>query len=157
MECTKDTGVLLASAFLPRLNTALKRIIKCERDGNRKLSSDGTLKVHKKLQGAEGDADRGAEGDADPCFHATLERTERSCPLDTLEIDVPIHVFMTGGLAFCATVLDKEGMDKAHCMWCELKKAEWQADWHERGVEWTPQELKQVARVLSTVARQRTE
>jgi hypothetical protein len=39
---------------------------------------------------------------------------------------VPIRVFMTGDLAFHATILGKEGVDKAHCMWCKLKKAEWQ-------------------------------
>ncbi len=45
IECQKDTGDLLALAFLPRLNEALKRIIKYERDGAGKLSTDGILSV----------------------------------------------------------------------------------------------------------------
>jgi hypothetical protein len=137
IECAKDTGDLLALAFLPRLNAALKRIIKYERDGTGKLSADGTLSVCKK--------NRGAEGDADPTFYAILDRTGQTGANDTLENSVPIRVFITGDLAFYATVLGKEGMDKAHCMWCELKKAEWQADGHERGVKWTLEELKRVA------------
>jgi hypothetical protein len=50
IECAKDTGNLLALAFLPRLNEALNRIIKHKRDGAGKLSGDGTHQVCKKLQ-----------------------------------------------------------------------------------------------------------
>jgi hypothetical protein len=49
---------------------------------------------------------------------------------------------MTGDLAFCATVAGKEGMDKAHCHWCKLKSAEWQAHAHERGMRWDSEEMK---------------
>jgi hypothetical protein len=34
---------------------------------------------------------------------------------DMLMLNVPIHVFITGDLAFYAMVVGKEGMDKAHC------------------------------------------
>jgi hypothetical protein len=45
IECGKDTGDLLALAFTPKLNAALKRIVDCQRDENGKLVSDGTLAV----------------------------------------------------------------------------------------------------------------
>jgi hypothetical protein len=141
IECAKDTDELLALAFLPRLNAALKRIIKCEQDGTGKLSTDGTLSVHEKNR-------RGTEDDADPTSCAILDGTGQTCANDTLENSAPIRVFTTGDLAFHATVLGKEGMDKVHRMWCEPKKAEWQADGHERGVKWTLQELKRVTRSL---------
>jgi hypothetical protein len=101
-------------------------------------------------QVSEGDADRGAKGDADPCFHAILDRAEQSCPLDTLEINVSIRAFITGGLACCTCALGKEGVDKAHRLWCKLKSAEWQAHGHARGVKWTLEELKCIARSLGT-------
>jgi hypothetical protein len=41
IECKKDTGELLALAFTPKLNAALKRIINCERDAHGKLVGDG--------------------------------------------------------------------------------------------------------------------
>jgi hypothetical protein len=50
IECAKDTGDLLALAFLPKLNAALKRIISCQRDENGKLVSDGTLAVHHRAE-----------------------------------------------------------------------------------------------------------
>lgn len=145
IECAKDTGDLLALAFIPRLNMALKRIISYQRDENGKLVSDGTLAVYKKQRGAEGE-EQGAEGDV---FYAILDRTERLCPIDTLELNVPIRVFITGDLAFYATVLGKEGMDKAHCIWCKLKRAEWQTHGHEPGIKWTLQELIRVAASLN--------
>jgi hypothetical protein len=56
--------------------------------------------------------------------HLGQNRTGMQCVHDTLENSVPIRVFMTGDLAFCATVLGKDGMDKAHCLWCKLKRSE---------------------------------
>jgi hypothetical protein len=123
----------------------LKRIIACQRDENGKLVSDGMLAIHKKQQGAEGE-DQGAEGDA---FHAILDRTERSCPNDMLELNVPIRAFIAGDLAFCTTGLGKEGVDKSHCIWCKLKNSEWQTCGHEPGIKWTLQELERVAAFLN--------
>ncbi len=143
-ECAKDTGDLLALAFIPRLNMALKRIISHQRDENGKLVSDGTLAVCKKQRGAEGE-EQGAKGDV---FCATLDRMERLCPIDTLELNAAIRVFITGDLAFHATMLGKEGVDKAHCIWCKLKRSEWQTHGHEPGIKWTLQKFKRVAASL---------
>ena len=78
IECAKDTGELLALAFLPRLNAALKRIIRYQRDKNGNLVSDGTLGVYsqKRANEAEGNADEAgeAEGNADEVsFYAILD------------------------------------------------------------------------------------
>jgi hypothetical protein len=62
---------------------------------------------------------------------------------------MPIRVFITGDLAFYATVAGKEGMDKAHCHWCKLKSAKWQACAHERGMRWGSEEIKLACASLS--------
>jgi hypothetical protein len=163
IECQKDTAELLALAFTPMLNAALKRIIYYVRSDDGQLLSDGTLAVYIKKenlprQGAERETDKrkteearernpqGAEGEApsdpnfnqgaagDPetnvveqtsTFYAIVDRTARLGDKDTLVLNVPIHVFITGDLAFYATVVGKEGMDKAHCHWCKLPSAQW--------------------------------
>jgi hypothetical protein len=133
IECAKDTGDLLALAFLPKLNTALKRIISYQRDENGKLVSDGTLAVY---QRAEVDAGQEAEGELS--FYAILDRTGQQDVNNTLVfLNVPIRVFVTGDLAFYATAAGKEGMDKAHCIWCKLKRSEWQCHGHDRGAKWS--------------------
>jgi hypothetical protein len=58
IECQKDTAKLLALAFTPKLNAALKRIVSYVRGNEGQLVSDGTLAVYKKenlprQQGAE--------------------------------------------------------------------------------------------------------
>jgi hypothetical protein len=45
IECQKDTAELLALAFTPKLNAALRRIVKYERDPNGNLLSDGSLAI----------------------------------------------------------------------------------------------------------------
>ena len=83
IECAKDTGDLLALAFCPKLNAALKRIVSYERDGNGKLVSDGKLSIYKKMmEGNEGD-----EGASTFC--AILHRTGRSSTDDRLLRAVP--------------------------------------------------------------------
>jgi len=140
IECAKDTGDLLALAFTPKLNTALKRIINYERDANGKLLlSDGSLSIYKKSM----------EGDVPSTFYAILDRTNRLSTHDTLVHTVPIRVFITGDLAFYSTVVGKEGMDKAHCHWCKLKSAEWQEYAHARGMIWDLEEMKRVFNSLN--------
>jgi hypothetical protein len=119
------------------LNAALKKIIDYQRDENGKLVSDGTLAVYQRA----GNAGQEAEGELSFC--AILQRTgQRDIANDTLVLNVPIHVFISGDLAFHATVVGKEGMDKAHCHWCKLRSAEWQAHAHERGMRWDSEEMK---------------
>jgi hypothetical protein len=48
IECQKDTAELLALAFTPMLNAALKRIISYVRSDDGQLLRDGTLAVYKK-------------------------------------------------------------------------------------------------------------
>jgi hypothetical protein len=98
-------------------------------------------------QGAEGEAlsdrnfNQGAEGDPETndaelvtsTFYAILDRTGPLGDEDTLVLNVPIRVFVTGNLAFYATVVGKEGMDKAHCHWCKLPSARWQTYGHAPG------------------------
>jgi hypothetical protein len=93
IEFVKDTGELLALAFIPTLNASLKEIISYDIDENGKLVSDGALAVHKKniLLPADGDG---------PSFYAILDRTVRKSVNDSLVLNVPIRMFITGDLAF---------------------------------------------------------
>jgi hypothetical protein len=84
-------------------------MVSYQRDEDGKLVSDGTLAVH---QRAEVDAGQDAEGKLS--FYAILDRTGQQDVNGTLVLNVPIRVFVTGDLAFCATAAGKEGMDKAH-------------------------------------------
>jgi hypothetical protein len=70
IECAKDTGDLIALAFIPRLNTALKCIIQYKRDNNGKLLSDGMLPIYKKA------AEEGKREETST-FYAILDRTNR--------------------------------------------------------------------------------
>jgi hypothetical protein len=100
IECQKDTGELLALAFTPKQNAALKRIIKYERDENGKILSDGSLAIYTKnivdRIGAEGEseADRvGTEGArTEGSFYAILDRTGHLCDEDTLVLKVYQYV-----------------------------------------------------------------
>ena len=151
-ECQKDTAELLALAFTPRLNVALKQIVCYKRNDKGQLVSDGRLAVYKKEnlgQGVEREMEeateripQGAEGKPTSTLYAILDRTGQLGDEDTLVLNVPISVFITGDLAFSATVVGKEGMDKAHCHWCKLPSAQWQTYGHAPGPKWTLEELK---------------
>jgi hypothetical protein len=80
-------------------------------DENGKLVSDGALAVYKKniLLPADGDSSS---------FYAILDRTTWKSVDDTLVLNVPIQMFITGDLAFYATMVEEEGMDKSHWHWC---------------------------------------
>ena len=106
IECQKDTAKLLALAFSPRANAALKPTVCYLRNDNRQLVSDGTLAVYKKEnlgQGAKGEMEeagernpKGAEGKPSSTFYDLLDRTDRLGNEDTLVLNVPIRVFITG-------------------------------------------------------------
>jgi hypothetical protein len=115
IECGKDTGDLLALAFTPKLNAALKRIIDYQRDENGKLVSDGTLAVYQRA----GNAGQAAEGELS--FYAILDRTGQQDVNDTLVLNMPIRVFITGDLAFYATVAGKEAWTKPTVIGASLK------------------------------------
>jgi hypothetical protein len=123
------------------------------RNGKGQLVSDGRLAVYKKEnlgQGAERETEeaternpQGAEDKPTSTLYAILDRTGQLGDEDTLVLlNVPIPVFITGDLAFSATVVGKEGMDKAHCHWCKLPSAQWQTYGHAPGPKWTLEELK---------------
>jgi hypothetical protein len=69
IEFQKDTAKLLALAFTPRLNAALKQIVRNERSDNRQLVlQEGPLALHKKNN------TQGAERKAEECKTVVRER-----------------------------------------------------------------------------------
>jgi hypothetical protein len=149
IECTKDTAELLALAFTPKLNLAFHRIISYKRAGNGRRVSDGLLTIYRKNIVVPVDGAADGVGREASTFYAILDRTGPVSQEDTLKLNVPIHVFITGDLAFYATIMGKEGMNKAHCHWCKLRSSQWQVLGHTPGIKWTLQELKQVAASLN--------
>jgi hypothetical protein len=69
---------------------------------SKKVKSVDLLKVLHILLPADGDG---------PSFYAILDRTARKSVDDTLVLNVPIRIFITGDLALDATMVGKEGMD----------------------------------------------
>jgi hypothetical protein len=82
-----------------------------------------------------------------------LDRTGPLGDEDTLVLNVPIRVFITGDLELYATAVWKEGMDKAHCHWCKLPSARWQTYGHAPGSKWILEELKRVAGTITPTKR----
>jgi hypothetical protein len=103
-------------------------------------------------QGAQGDPETD-DVELSSTFYAILDRTGPLGNEDTLVLNVPISVFITGDLAFYATVVGKEGMDKAHCHWCKLPSAQWQTHGHAPGSKWTLEELKRVTGSITPTKR----
>jgi hypothetical protein len=74
IECQKDTAELLALAFTPKLNAALKRIVHYKRNENGQLISDGSLAVYKKNSPQAGAERKTAEaGERSPQVGAERE------------------------------------------------------------------------------------
>jgi hypothetical protein len=59
-------------------------------------------------------------------------------------IALPANVFITGDLAFFATILGKEHMGGIWCPWCMLSKQQWSLESHDIGEEWTIERLFQI-------------
>jgi hypothetical protein len=55
--------------------------------------------------------------------------------------NIPIRLFITGDLAFYATMQGRENADWHYCMWCKLKKAAWQRCKHPSGPRFNIEEL----------------
>jgi hypothetical protein len=126
IECQKDTAELLALAFTPKLDSALKQIISYDRNENGQALSDGLLAIYKKdIQAADGKAEAISVDSVEQGsnFYTSLDRTCWLCDENTLALNVSIHYFIIWDLAFYATVVGKEGMNKAHRYWCRLPSA----------------------------------
>jgi hypothetical protein len=104
-------------------------------------------------QGAEGDPETDDAELVTSTFYAILDRTGPLGDDDTLVLNVPSRVFVTGDLPFYAAVVGKEGMDKAHCHWCKLRSVQWQTYGHAPGSKWTLGELKRVAGTITPTKR----
>ena len=57
---------------------------------------------------------------------------------------IPVSVFVTGDLAFYATVLGKEGSSPSWCYLCNLSAAEWKEDRAAQGMAWTVELIKEM-------------
>jgi hypothetical protein len=79
IECQKDTAELLALAFTPKLNAALKRIVSYVRGDEGQLVSDGTLAVYKKENLPR---QQGAECKTEEAGERNPQGAEREAPSD---------------------------------------------------------------------------
>jgi hypothetical protein len=82
VKCAKETGKLLALAFLPKTDMALRKTTSRQRDKNGKLESDGMQEAMRAKQ---------------VFVPSCTEQKQRAAGM--LLISMPIPVFMTGDLA----------------------------------------------------------
>jgi hypothetical protein len=122
IECAKDTAELLLLAFTPKLT--FRQIISYERDENGRHASNCSLSIYRKNNVLPVDGTSDDVGQEASTFYAIWDRTGLVSEEDTLELNVPICVFITGDLAFYANIMGKEGMDKAHCHWWKLRSSQ---------------------------------
>ena len=88
------------------------------------MVSDGTLRVYQRVdevgEAAEDNADKAGKGEGnvgEVSFYAILDGTEQPNLNATLVLKVPIGIFITADLELYASVLGKESMDMAQCVW----------------------------------------
>ena len=112
VDCKKDTAVVLRNTIFSQINERLKTIVKYTTNAAGKITSDGTLFVIKQPTGEE---------------YFSFERATEPLEVDVPEKAVDLRVFITGDLAFYATVLGMENASASACWLCLLKKKEWEA------------------------------
>jgi hypothetical protein len=59
-------------------------------------------------------------------------------------ISFHVRTFITGDLAFFATILGKENMSTQWCTWCKLSRVEWSNPNHVRGEPWSIEGIQRV-------------
>ena len=104
VDCKKDTSSVLRNTIFGYINERLKKIVKYTTNASGRIISDGTLFVIRQPSGEE---------------YFSFEK-----PTDPLEVLVPekavdLRVFVTGDLAFYATVLGMENASASAC-WLSL-------------------------------------
>jgi hypothetical protein len=126
----------------PKINNSLKEIVYYARDETEKIVSDGTLSIFKSE----------VEG-----FYGTF-KNEKHSSLDTLVHAVSIRVFITGDLAFYATILGKENSSSTWCWLCMATYKSWQVVDNEYDEEednfWTVEKIKEHA-MLSDASKRK--
>jgi len=55
-----------------------------------------------------------------------------------------IQAFISGDLAFFATILSKPNMSPVWCNWCMLSKQAWSVQGHDPGEKWPIEKLHQI-------------
>ena len=58
--------------------------------------------------------------------------------------DLGIRAFISGDLAFFATILGKPNMSPVWCNWCMLSKQAWTVQGHDPGGKWTIEKPYQI-------------
>lgn len=116
IDCRKDTYDVLKNTIAQKHNESLSR-----------LDKSGKLSIAEFV-----------DNDSIDRYSVTLYDNEDK---NSYKSQVGIRIFVTGDLAFYATVLGKINMSGFWCTWCNLRVAEWEKLDHERGTCWTLKEI----------------
>jgi hypothetical protein len=121
IEAAKDTREIIEGTIGVHLNNGLKRIV------------DKMLVVHL------------LDGVNDSC-EVTLAEEPPALQNNNTFLSFSIRSFITGDLAFFATILGKENMSAQWCTWCQLSKKEWKCVGHATGAQWSIQQIQDLRR-----------
>ena len=97
IECQKDSYDILKVTLAPKLNDAFKRMLNYYNTGTSKMT-DGAITTFKPVGGSTEEQAAGGE------YYSTFQG-ERKRPSDVLVQNSPFRLFITGDLAFYATML----------------------------------------------------
>jgi len=117
IEAAKDTREIIEGTIGVHLNNGLKRIV------------DKMLVVHL------------LDGVNDSC-EVTLAEEPPALQNNNTFLSFSIRSFITGDLAFFATILGKENMSPQWCTWYQLSKMEWKCVGHATGAQWSIQQIQ---------------
>jgi hypothetical protein len=120
IEAKKDACEILKNTVTPEMNDAIKRI---KQGGN-------VLRI---FENAE-------TGEIELTFSNDVLLNEAS----GCKWAMPVRAFLSGDLAFFATVLGKVNSSGSWCIWCDLARKSWEAAVHTSGDLWTIQKLKDI-------------
>jgi hypothetical protein len=110
VECKKESSEMLWKTILTEINERLKGIMTYTRDGDSRITSDGMLWTIREPCGEE---------------HYSFQKPNDVLASVLEEKSAALRFFITGDLAFYATVLGMEGASATACWLCLQKKNAW--------------------------------
>jgi hypothetical protein len=133
VDCTKDTGVVLRSTIGPLLNESLRRIANAAECRLSVFISNTPNAQEPAINNQPAALRRFA------LFGGATVAGQLGTLLGASK---SVRLFITGDLAFYATIQGKEHMSGTWCPYCDLQHTSWQTLGHSSGNKWTIEALE---------------
>ena len=114
VECKTESEEVLRKTILEVLDCALGRMVNRKLVDHGNILNDGNIIMH-----------RAASGE----IHGGFNTVEKKNANDTFLCCRDIRVLIAGDLAFYALMLGMENMDGSWCVYCKMKKSDWESDY----------------------------